>query len=148
MMRRGFFLAMMCVFSAAILSGCGAKSYRFADADPVARQNDTKPVPVPKATDFETVAFGALPTSEGMRLLTHPDIPPLSADSAAHPFLDRPATAALIAAQNPSHPAPDPEAHYVVAGQQPALLTGPLYTFLKAVSAINLAASRLHAPMS
>jgi uncharacterized protein YllA (UPF0747 family) len=54
--------------------------------------------------------------------------------------MDRAACADLIAALNPHLPPPDPGARYVIAGQQPGLLTGPLYTFLKAASAVALAA--------
>ncbi len=66
----------------------------------------------------------------------HPD----QADHVSHsPFLDRRAVSELLAQQNPWYAPPDPGARYVVAGQQAGLLTGPLYTFLKAVSAISVA---------
>jgi bacillithiol biosynthesis cysteine-adding enzyme BshC len=57
----------------------------------------------------------------------------------ASTFMDRAAATEAIASQNPGLPPPPPQARFVVAGQQAGLLTGPLYTFLKAVSAIALA---------
>ena len=69
--------------------------------------------------------------------------PLLGRDRAGHvsasPFMDIAAAAASVAGQNPALPPPDPKARYIVAGQQAGLLTGPLYTFLKAVSAISIA---------
>ena len=53
--------------------------------------------------------------------------------------MDREASASIIASLNPMLPKPSSKARYVLAGQQPGLLLGPLYTFLKAVSAIALA---------
>jgi len=64
---------------------------------------------------------------------------PLSGSSS--PFLDQKSIANVVAAQNPNLPPPSDEALYVIAGQQPGLLTGPLYTFLKAVGCITLALS-------
>lgn len=53
--------------------------------------------------------------------------------------MDRAAAATSIHRQNPHLPAPPADTRYVIAGQQAGLLTGPLYTFLKAVSVISLA---------
>jgi bacillithiol biosynthesis cysteine-adding enzyme BshC len=50
---------------------------------------------------------------------------------------DSPASLDAIHRQNPDQPAPPPDARFAVAGQQAGLLTGPLYTFLKAVSLIT-----------
>jgi len=55
------------------------------------------------------------------------------------PFFDPQRAADEIARQNPDLPPPPPTARYLVGGQQAGLLTGPLYTFLKAISAIALA---------
>ena len=54
------------------------------------------------------------------------------------PFMDRQAAIAGIVAQNRDLPAPPANARFVIAGQQAGLLTGPLYTFLKAASAIAM----------
>ena len=69
--------------------------------------------------------------------LLEPELPPVAS---AAPELDRDALAAVVARENPELPPPPPEADYVVAGQQAGLLTGPLYTVLKAAHAIALAA--------
>ena len=55
------------------------------------------------------------------------------------PFQDCAAAAELLGRMNASLPPPSPEARYVVGGQQCALLLGPLYAFLKAVTAVSLA---------
>ena len=58
MMMRLTFATLVCMVGATVLSGCGGRAYRFADADPITRQADTGPVPVPEATDFERILFG------------------------------------------------------------------------------------------
>jgi hypothetical protein len=59
-----------------LISACSSQRYRFADADPVERDNDMRSVPVPKATRFERVKFGGeamlrRPISEGLRFSGH-----------------------------------------------------------------------------
>jgi hypothetical protein len=59
------------VLIALLISACSSQTYRFTDADPVKRDNDTRPVPVPEATRFERVKFGGeamlrRPISEGL----------------------------------------------------------------------------------
>lgn len=78
------------------------------------------------------LAAGPLP---GFPLfLPHAGITPSSSG------LVEPAEAAeLIGRTNPDLPAPPADALFVIAGQQAGLLTGPLYTFLKAISIISLA---------
>lgn len=53
-------------------------------------------------------------------------------------FMDCAAAVSSIASQNPAVPPPPEDARFVVGGQQAALLTGPLYAFLKAVSAVAM----------
>jgi len=54
-------------------------------------------------------------------------------------FMDPVRTALSIGEQNPELPVPDPGARYIVGGQQAGLLSGPLYTILKAISIICVA---------
>lgn len=55
------------------------------------------------------------------------------------PFFDPVSAQSRIAMMNPDLPPPPREALYVIAGQQPGLLSGPLYTFLKAAGVVALA---------
>ncbi len=75
------------------------------------------------------------------------------ADALQYPLLGSPATnhvsnslymdptkiALSIGEQNQELPTPDPGARYIVGGQQAGLLSGPLYTILKAISIIGVA---------
>ncbi len=61
---------------------------------------------------------------------------PLVPSSSAFTDLER--VAVCIGEANPDLPPPPQSAVYLIAGQQAGLLTGPLYTFLKAVSLITL----------
>ncbi len=87
----------------------------FGESDPLARLFDA----------------GKLP--EGFPLWTSGDSTNISA------WANRDDRAALdtVHWQNPDQAPPPPGARFAVAGQQAGLLTGPLYTFLKAVSLIS-----------
>ena len=78
------------------------------------------------------LAEGSLPSDF---LLFNPGHP---GEASGSDDLSRKAVADLLATANPHLPAPSEDADYIVAGQQAGLMLGPLYAFLKAVSAISL----------
>ncbi len=71
----------------------------------------------------------------GYPLLTAEDFSAVSSS----PALDGASAAAALHEMNPGLPAPPADARYVLGGQQCALLMGPMYAFLKAVTAVSLA---------
>ena len=72
----------------------------------------------------------------GFPLFEHVHEPPPPSSSS---YMDRSRISSLLSSLNPDLPALLSDACCVIAGQQPGLLTGPIYTFLKAVGTIALA---------
>jgi len=61
------------ILASLVLAGCGGTSYRFAEADPVTREDDTRPIPSPEEADYRKLletgtALVRRPAKEGLSL--------------------------------------------------------------------------------
>ncbi len=105
---------------------------------PVSQADLPAPSPILKRIEHHDI-----PTTFPLLDTTNPSLPPPPI-----PYLDREAITTILqkynaSISNPILPATlaalRADAHFIIAGQQPGLMLGPLYTFLKAVTAITLA---------
>lgn len=66
-------MVVLVIFLSIMATGCSKAAYRFADAEPVTQQNDTRPIPVPEENDYDRVnylfnIFARRPAVEGLHV--------------------------------------------------------------------------------